>query len=835
MMSQKLEQPRSRGESHLRVAGGFCLVLALLLAGMPANAQTTQMGTLLGKTRRTLDGSSILTDVFIFDSSGREVRNIRSTSAAGYNVQLKPGTYFAVAQNTGQEIGKLHGGGPFCFWNPPLRFCEPTQGSPIVIRADEETLVDFFLIAAGFIEGTVFAPNGQTYDNNYSITVLDAENQRLFNSSFRLGASFRVGPLPPGPHAVLLYSSNPPQIYPDKLCQYTCNFPDGEPVAVRSGQSTSGINFHLHDFGKVVGRVLDRMTGSGLEDVDVWLWEPGSYRDIKRVDTGPDGRFSFADVVPGNYLVSVQLPSHEGLAYPGISILPGDGKDLYLPHASPLTVSEAGTLEVPTFELRRLGRLLAQVVDPESGESIAANGQLFTAPLVRGTGYDYELDGQVDIEFIPPGTYYLVIDGPEGRDMAVGNPSTCLAPRPGEIVTCDVTLGRAFEVGFDQVVDVGRIELPKAARLRGTVWLEPGRVGNIQLEIFSEEGRFLTRERATPPLRNATPFDVSLPAGTYYLRNYSAEHLFQAYSGFHCVYGDFERCLTPQTSTPVTVGPGEIREGLDFFMKLDQQPCRDVGSNLCLGDGRFTLRTKYRDPLTGQGDAKPNRISRDTGYLTFFDDANVEVVVKILNACDAFGELWIYATGLTDVETSIQVRDNWAAKTVPYFSYGPFRTFKDHRSFDTCDLPEPEGWPFRGAQEEGEVDPGLEVQETTATESACGGDPASSLCLGNRFRVELEWTTADGSSGPGLATPLTADTGFFYFFSPDNIEVVVKTLNACGPSLNNHFWFFAAGMTDVAVTLRVLDTLSGQEKIYLSPLGQPYQSVFDLEAFATCP
>jgi hypothetical protein len=110
----------------------------------------------------------------------------------------------------------------------------------------------------------------------------------------------------------------------------------------------------------------------------------------------------------------------------------------------------------------------------------------------------------------------------------------------------------------------------------------------------------------------------------------------------------------------------------------------------------------------------------------------------------------------------------------------------------------------------------------------------ASLCLNSgRFRVEATWETADGASGAGHAVPLTADTGYFWFFAAANVEVVVKVLDACGPF--ERFWVFASGLTDVGVVLEVTDTLSGEVRVYENPLGRAYPPLQDTDAFATCP
>jgi len=117
--------------------------------------------------------------------------------------------------------------------------------------------------------------------------------------------------------------------------------------------------------------------------------------------------------------------------------------------------------------------------------------------------------------------------------------------------------------------------------------------------------------------------------------------------------------------------------------------------------------------------------------------------------------------------------------------------------------------------------------------SACAPSPTT-LCLNNdRFAVSAAYRTSQ-SSGDGTGTELTVDSGYFTFFNAENIEVVVKVLNACGlqPS---RYWVFAAGLTNVEVTLRVTDTQDGSVETYVNPQGTPFAPVQDTSAFSSCP
>jgi hypothetical protein len=105
---------------------------------------------------------------------------------------------------------------------------------------------------------------------------------------------------------------------------------------------------------------------------------------------------------------------------------------------------------------------------------------------------------------------------------------------------------------------------------------------------------------------------------------------------------------------------------------------------------------------------------------------------------------------------------------------------------------------------------------------------------GNRFQVVASWQTPSGLHGPGHAIPLTADTGAFWFFAPENVELVVKVLDACAPPFGR-FWVFAGGLTDVAVTLTVTDFATGKVQTYGNAQGQAFLPIQDTGAFAGCP
>jgi CSLREA domain-containing protein len=120
-------------------------------------------------------------------------------------------------------------------------------------------------------------------------------------------------------------------------------------------------------------------------------------------------------------------------------------------------------------------------------------------------------------------------------------------------------------------------------------------------------------------------------------------------------------------------------------------------------------------------------------------------------------------------------------------------------------------------------------ERTTAC--VAGGD---ALCLaGGRFLVRATFQPKGALPQPAQGETLTGDSGYFWFFDQSNVEVTVKLLDAC--SLNDRFWVFASGLTNVRVVLTVTDTETGAVKSYVNPLNRTFVTITDTSAFDTCP
>ncbi len=157
---------------------------------------------------------------------------------------------------------------------------------------------------------------------------------------------------------------------------------------------------------------------------------------------------------------------------------------------------------------------------------------------------------------------------------------------------------------------------------------------------------------------------------------------------------------------------------------------------------------------------------------------------------------------------------------------------------DFSDLFPTDQVPSIGVLIEGSVTGNTPIDELRVTCAAknrqrCRPDD-DTLCLAgnNRFQVEAEWSNGPTGGQAGVFRSGQKGGDFFFAFS-DFPELAVKVLNGCKD--NGHWWVFYAATTNVGFDLTVVDTQTGESRVYSNPLGQAAPAVTDTAAFATCP
>lgn len=274
-----------------------------------------------------------------------------------------------------------------------------------------------------------------------------------------------------------------------------------------------------------------------------------------------------------------------------------------------------------------------------------------------------------------------IVTGPDGNLWFTGTTSN--------------TIGRITPAG-----SVSTFPVPTASAQPNNIAAGPD--GNLWFtEIIGRIGRITTSgvitEYSVPTPNSFTDGISAGPDGNVWFTEYSSG------SGFD----DGRRIgrVTPQGEvteielpTPAC-GPTAIATGPDRNLWTLESasgkiaritptgPCGADDKALCLGGGRFEVRAHWTSSSRGgSGDGTAVPLTADGGYFWFFDSSNIEVFVKVLNACSVGeGRFWVFAGGLTNVGVTLTVTDSLTLVTNAYTNTdgARFQAVQDTAAF-TC-------------------------------------------------------------------------------------------------------------------------------------------------------
>jgi hypothetical protein len=268
--------------------------------------------------------------------------------------------------------------------------------------------------------------------------------------------------------------------------------------------------------------------------------------------------------------------------------------------------------------------------------------------------------------------------------------------------------------------------------------------------------------------------------------------------------------------------------GVTQQVPVDISPCAANATTLCLNGGRFNVQAAWSTADGGSGAGQAVAVTGDTGYFWFFSANNVEVILKVVDGRAVNSRFWFFAGGMTNVRVSITVTDTQTGIVKVYTNpqNTAFQPIQDTGTFVASTSPDP------AIEEEARATAKRAIPASSA-EAACTTN-ATTLCLNkSRFKVQTQWTTSDARTGAGQAVALTTDTGYFWFFSENNVEMVLKVVDGC--VVNANYWVFAGGLTDVNVVMTITDTQTGVIRTYTNPQGIAFQPIQDTSAFGSCP
>ena len=137
---------------------------------------------------------------------------------------------------------------------------------------------------------------------------------------------------------------------------------------------------------------------------------------------------------------------------------------------------------------------------------------------------------------------------------------------------------------------------------------------------------------------------------------------------------------------------GSMAAGLQFLVNHPRPAattasgCTAGATALCLNKGRFRVEVAWdANGTSGAGQAVPEAAA-DSGLFWFFNAANWELMVKVLDGCALNGNYWVYSAATTDVHYVLTVTDTLTGRVNHYENPAgkPAAATTDSSAFPTC-------------------------------------------------------------------------------------------------------------------------------------------------------
>lgn len=562
-------------------------------------------GKIAGRLTDEVSGLPVLGEASLQNSAGRFIARVDVDSEGRYEfVDLAEGAYFVRGFTFDNRYwGESYGGG-FCP-GPGQVFCDARlEGEGVsVVSGGTTRNIDIPLVRSGEVHGSIVA-GGE--DRSWGLEIWDSGgllNRRLIAGTDR---QFRSGYLRPGRYHLRfdpINSLSPfvAEVFPNTHCHYSlCDPYAADGLEVRSG-ATEAVEIELERAAEISGRLIASSTGSPVGDVrSVLLDSEGRRLGIEAERSV--GTFSFKDLPPGDYKVLAEPEANSqfaGQLYRNVPCTPG--------------ICDVAA---------------ADVVSVDFGQ--------------EASGIDFFLTDRVAEECVDDLTTHCLADG-RFRVRAIWSD-----PRRE---TTESAFARPFtdDTGAFWFFEQNNLELvlkivDACAEQEPRFWIFAAGLTNLEVRlevvdlwtgvVWLEGNDFGT---SFVPVQDTAAFDTCEA---------------QRPEGWRSVDGEESHRAHP-TPHPI----GAIRSLAGAAEGVGN--CAPGPNRLCLQGGRFAVEAAWAIPSGASGSAMSGALTEDTGYFWFFDEKNVELLVKVLDACDleAYRTFWVFATGLTNVETTIRVTD----------------------------------------------------------------------------------------------------------------------------------------------------------------------------------
>ena len=508
-----------------RIAASLLLTAALLIALTTyPSATTPTVGSISGQVTSNTTALGLANAVIqVYDLNADDFRPEKATtdSSGNYTLNLPPGTYAVLTQNTQGYINEIYPNVPCS------AVCDTSGVTFLELGTDAITGIDFGLDPGGRISGTVTnAANGQPIAGIRVFAIGPGEFPFATGITDASGNYITDGGSATG-NVWILTENNlgfQNEAYDDVKCLFCDFFADADPVAVTVGVTTTGINFALDRGGQITGTVTD---SGGVPLTNTSLEIRTETDSIAEVMTDASGNYSTAGFPAGTYYVVTDAGGffvdelYNNLSCPGGFCNQTSGT------AIPLTVD--ATASSINFALAAGGKISGTVTAAADGSPLQEiDVNIFNASGAFITSAETNSSGVFTTAALPPGNYYAVA-------QASGTFGSQLYDNLPCVGFCNPTTGTPITVVANQTTGDIDFALNPGATISGTVTnASTGLpVSNYTVQLQTASGGFVTNVVTDA----SGGYSISgIQDGSYYVRTTSFSGLInEVYNNVMCV------------------------------------------------------------------------------------------------------------------------------------------------------------------------------------------------------------------------------------------------------------------------------------------------------------
>lgn len=259
---------------------------------------------------------------------------------------------------------------------------------------------------------------------------------------------------------------------------------------------------------------------------------------------------------------------------------------------------------------------------------------------------------QSDIEFAPTGELYIAtFEYPLGSFVATVNLTTGATTPIVILPEADWTNGLAFN--------------PTDGRLyfSGNEDCATGCVGFVDALTLPDHQRTRVWEASLPPNELSPYFPLFDDAGALAIAGYRGS----TGLGYYRPTAEGVELLGRFATSPTPFGETELWYSV-ASPATGTAGCVPSPTRACLQHRRFQIEVAYDATILNgtAGTATPSVESDQTVKFSFFDPANLELFLKVIDGCAYNGHYWLFASGLTNAGVALRVTDKVTGELYSY-------------------------------------------------------------------------------------------------------------------------------------------------------------------------